>query len=152
MSSSIADLYNIDEVVFYPSAAKNVEKFDITWAWDRIKDVPTNWVENPSDIAKHFGHLHEDMDVRLFINDDADTPMYDFHEDEESVLLICTYGSVLYAVIINNMLYTWTLQVGDILQIPAGVTHRAFYTGEPRVVISIGWYHKGHPLTRTSSE
>lgn len=59
------------------------------------------------------------------------------HSDEESVLIFCTYGRVVYNLYEEDTYSSFLLEKGDIIYIPKFIAHAAIPLG-PRICMSVG--------------
>jgi cupin superfamily acireductone dioxygenase involved in methionine salvage len=62
------------------------------------------------------------------------------HLDDEAVILIPTYGKVIYNIYVERVQESFFLGEGDLLLIPKNIEHSAIPLG-PRIVLSTGVFH-----------
>lgn len=137
---NLESLIASDQVRIYNQIANLPDHLDVDWA-KSIGDSGHHMdcKQGHKFALENIGIMQEGMDVCVFYNENEKTKTLKTHTDEYPVLIFCAFGSVKYAVYINDLEYIIHLQKNDAVTIPADVPHNAIYT-EPRVCISVGRY------------
>lgn len=129
---------DFNKLVYY----MDMLEYNIQYKDSRIKFKTVNLIPEIEEIQNKVKDLFNlkpktifDTDIYASLNKFAISPT---HIDNESVLIFCVYGKVIYSVYLNDKVEQFLLQKGDILHIPRNILHAAIPL-EPRISLSIGF-------------